>query len=163
MAELRNDLPMPSHMQMMLYLDTTVPSAFLDERAPDRRRLTERFWRDGLQRYLPVISTVVLAEIRDTPDKLRRAQLEELVAGFGVLPFSDVADNLAREYVKRGVFPEKYVSDAIHVAIAVSNGAAYLASWNFRHLVKVNTRREVNLVNSIMGFGQIEIVAPPEL
>jgi len=150
-------------MRTMLYLDTTVPSALLDERAPDRRQLTERFWREGLQRYLPVVSTVVLAEIRDTPDDLKRARMEELVAGFGVLPFSDEADNLAREYVKRGAFLEKHISDAIHVAIAVVNDVTYLASWNFKHLVKVNTRREVNLVNSIMGYGQIEIVAPPEL
>ena len=45
----------------------------------------------------------------------------------------------------------------------VVNGVDYLCSWNFTHLVKVSTRREVNLVNSLMGYGQVEIVAPPEL
>ena len=59
--------------------------------------------------------------------------------------------------------PEKYTSDANHVAIAVVHGIGYLASWNFRHLVKVNTRREVNLVNALEGYNPIEIVAPPEL
>ena len=77
--------------------------------------------------------------------------------------FSDEADNLAQEYVRRGVFPEKFASDANHVAIAVVNGIGYLASWNFRHLVRVNTRREVNLGNALEGYNPIEIVAPPEL
>ena len=60
-------------------------------------------------------------------------------------------------------FPDRYVADAQHVAIAVVNGVDYLCSWNFTHLVKVSTRREVNLVNSLMGYGQVEIIAPPEL
>lgn len=57
----------------------------------------------------------------------------------------------------------KYVADANHVAVAVTHGVGFLASWNFKHLVKVKTRREVNLVNSLNGYGVIEIVAPPEL
>jgi len=52
---------------------------------------------------------------------------------------------------------------ANHVAIAVTNGIGYFCSWNFTHLVKVNTRREVNLINALKGYGQIEIIAPPEL
>ena len=63
----------------------------------------------------------------------------------------------------RGIFPERYVADAQHVAIAVVHGLDYLCSWNFTHLVRVATRREVNLVSSLMGYGQVEIIAPPEL
>ena len=35
--------------------------------------------------------------------------------------------------------------------------------WNFKHIVKVSTRRAVNLFNTLMGYEVIEIVAPPEL
>ena len=38
-----------------------------------------------------------------------------------------------------------------------------LASWNFHHLVNVKARRLINLVNALLGHGQIEIVSPPEL
>jgi len=51
----------------------------------------------------------------------------------------------------------------VHIAIAVVNDVDYLISWNFKHLVKVNTRRIVNLTNILLGFNQIEIIAPPEL
>lgn len=146
-----------------VYLDTTVPSAYYDERAPDRQRLTQRFWTDRLPDFEAVISTIVLLEIRDTPEVEKRARMEELVRGRAVLVFDEEADGLGQEYVRRGIFPEKYTSDANHVAVAVVNGIGYFVSWNFEHLVKVSTRREVNLVNALMGYEPIEILAPPEL
>ena len=146
-----------------IYLDTTVPSAYHDSRAPDRQRLTTQFLSQRLPDFEPFISGIVLLEIRDTPDAEKRSQLEDLVAGIEVLEFDEEANDLAQEYVRRGVFPEKYTSDANHVAIAVTNGIGYFCSWNFTHLVKVNTRREVNLINALKGYGPIEIIAPPEL
>ena len=146
-----------------VYLDTTVPSAYYDDRAPDRQRLTQEFWQGRCLEMDAVISTITLLEIRNTPNEDKRQKMENLVQNLTVLNFSNEADNLAQEYVRRGIFPEKFTSDANHVAIAVVHGIGYLASWNFRHLVKVNTRREVNLVNALEGYNPIEIVAPPEL
>jgi hypothetical protein len=40
---------------------------------------------------------------------------------------------------------------------------SYVVSWNFEHLVKVKTRKSVNLVNILEGFKEIEIVSPQEL
>ncbi len=150
-------------MKAKVYLDTTVPSAYFDGRTPDRQRLTRQFWAERLVDFDPAVSTIVLLEIRDTPDSERRANMERLVDGVGVLEFVEEADELAQEYVGRGIFPEKYAADANHVAIAVVNRIGYFVSWNFAHLVKVNTRREVNLVNAIGGYEPIEIIAPPEL
>lgn len=146
-----------------VHLDTTVPSAYYDDRAPDRQRLTRQFWTESLPGFEGVISTIVLMEILDTHDTERRDSIRALVGIFEVLDFDEEAYALAQEYVKRGIFPERYTSDANHVAIAVVNGIGYFASWNFKHLVKVNTRREVNLANALLGFQPIEIAAPPEL
>lgn len=146
-----------------VYLDTTIPSAYYDERAPERQRLTRQFWAERLSAFDAVISTIVLAEIRAAPAAEKRAKMEQFVSSFKVLEFDAEADGLAQEYVRRGILPEKYVSDANHVAIAVVNGVGYFVSWNFAHLVKVSTRREVNLVNALTGYQQIEIIAPPEL
>lgn len=146
-----------------IYLDTTVPSAYYDERAPDRQRLTRHFWAERLPDFEAVISNIVLSEISDTPDAEKRSKMEDLVSSFEVLAFDVEADALAQEYLRRGIFPEKYTSDANHVAIAVVNGIGYFVSWNFEHLVKVRTRREVNLVNALKDYGSIEIIAPPEL
>ena len=89
--------------------------------------------------------------------------MRELVERIEVLEFDEEAGALAQEYVQRGIFPGKYTSDANQIAIAVANGISYFCSWNFTHLVNISTRREVNLVNALKGYGPIEIVAPPEL
>jgi len=146
-----------------VYLDTTVASAYYDDRTPDRQRLTKQFWTERPADFEAVISTMVRMEILDTPDVERRNNRKGLVDTFEVLEFEEEAYELAQEYVNRGIFPEKYISDANHVAVAVVNGIGYFTSWNFKHLVKVNTRREVNLVNALLGYQQIEIIAPPEL
>jgi len=146
-----------------LYLDTTVPSAYFDERAPDRLRLTREFWRDRLPAFAAAVSSVTLREIGDTPDASRRTQMEQLVEGIPVLPITEESLALADDYMARGIFPEKHEADANHVAIAVVHGVQYLASWNFRHLVKVATRREISLANALNGYEHIEIAAPPEL
>ena len=145
------------------YLDASVPSAYHDERAPDRQRLTREFWSGRLLEFEAVISEVVLQEILDTPAIEKRQLLKDLIDDFAVLDFDDEARRLSSEFMWRGIFPDRYVADAQHVAIAVVNGVDYLCSWNFTHLVRVSTRREVNLVNSLMGYGQVEIIAPPEL
>ena len=145
------------------YLDASVPSAYYDDRAPDRQRLTREFWSERLQGFDAVVSEVVLQELEDTPAPEKREILRALVDSFPVLEFDQEARALSEEFIRRGIFRERYAADAQHAAIAAVNGVGFLCSWNFTHLVKVSTRREVNLVNSLMGYGQVEIVAPPEL
>lgn len=149
--------------KLKVYLDTTVPSAYFDARASDRKQLTRTFWFDRLPDFDPVISNIVLSEIHDTPNEEKREKMEQLVKGIEMVNLNEEADILANEYVIRGIIPEKYSADAIHIAIAVVNGVRYLVSWNFKHIVKVSTRREVNLINSILGYEGIELLAPPEL
>jgi hypothetical protein len=108
-------------------------------------------------------TVLVLAEIRDTPDPDRQEAIEGLAADFEVLAITPEAEILVDAYLAHGVFTEKTRNDGTHVAIAVTHGIQYLASWNFRHLVKVTKRRQVNLVNALEGYQPIEIVAPPLL
>lgn len=147
----------------VVYLDTTVPSAYFDDRAPDRMRMTQTFWRNADSRFSMVLSEIVLAEIEATRNEKLRANMLQLVADIERIEVDQEAQILAQEYVDKKVFPERYFSDGIHVAVAVVHRIEYLISWNFAHLVKVNTRREVNLINALKGYGSIEIVAPPEL
>lgn len=146
-----------------IYLDTSVISAFFDERAPDRQKLTQAFWKYRMRDFDPALSEIVMKEIRDTSDGAKRRQMEKLVQGIRVLDLIPEARNLAQAYINLGLFSEKYVADASHVAIATVHGIGYLLSWNFHHLVRVKTRREVNLVNALRGYEPMEIISPPEL
>lgn len=146
-----------------VYLDTTVPSAYCDNRTPERQKLTIQFWSERLPDFQPIVSDVVLLEVDGNPNVKQRDNIRKLIEDFEILNLDNESRNLAKSYVEREIFSEKYLSDANHVAIAVVNNINYLVSWNFRHLVKVNTRRLINLTNILLGFEQIEIISPPEL
>ena len=146
-----------------LYLDTSVLSAYFDDRAPDRQRLTQQFWSERLADFRAYLSPLVHSEISGTSNDTRRDQLFDLAGEFDILPLTVEAIALADAYLAQGIFPAHYRSDALHVAVAVVHGCGYLGSWNFKHLVRVRTRREVNLINALRGYQPIEIVAPPEL
>jgi predicted nucleic acid-binding protein len=85
-----------------------------------------------------------------------------LAERFQMLGETSDSSFLAQEYLREGIFPRHAEDDARHVAIATAGGADFVVSWNFRHLVRVRTRRAVNLVNALKGR-PIEIIAPPEL
>ena len=144
-----------------IYLDTSVISAPFDDRTPERKRFTYVFW-EKLENYRVSVSTVVAEEINATSEELREKMMAK-ISGFEFLGIPEEVKNLADEYVRRAIFPEHYKTDAIHVAVAVVNDIDFLISWNFKHLVKVKTRRMVNLVNEVLGYPAIEIIAPPKL
>ena len=146
-----------------LYLDTSVPSAYYDERAKERQEATIKFWKEVLPTYKVYISEITVEELNNTKDKTLQRKFKKLIEPFDVLKANEKIRHLARAYIAHEVFPEKYIDDALHVAIASFNQISYIVSWNFEHLVKVKTRRVVNSVNILEGFREIEIVSPQEL
>ena len=146
-----------------IYLDTTVPSALLDERAPERQELTKDFWERAAEQYDLCISRVVLDEIARPPEGSLRKDLATLVGGIKVLDLTAEALELARTYVEKGVMPQKYIDDARHLAVASVHEVALLASWNYRHLVKLRTQHMVSALNAMLGYPNVEIVTPGHL
>jgi predicted nucleic acid-binding protein len=144
-----------------VYFDTSVPSAYFDERTPERMYQTKEFWRK-MDKYDLYVSTLVEDELSQVSDKLLRDDLSKLINACSVLDLDDQVMELAQAYVKAGILPQKYFSDAQHIAVAVVNGIKFLVSWNFKHFVNVKTRQMVNLVNLKEGYGVVEIIAPPE-
>lgn len=113
--------------------------------------------------YKQSISVITIEELSDTKDETLRRNLLDLIKDFKVLKLNKEIENLADIYIGKGVFPERYRDDALHVAFASSHHIVYLISWNFEHLVKVKTRRAVSEINRSSGLGEIEIISPQEL
>ena len=145
---------------MKIYLDTSVPNAYFDERSPARQEATKEFWK-RLTRHQVFISELVINEIKAIGNESLRTDLLELVKGFKSLSSeTEEVKALAKEYVTRGLIPVKYIEDAIHVAVASVNSLDALISWNFEHIVKLQTKREVNVINVLVGYNQLEIIEP---
>ena len=148
--------------KIKVYLDTSVISALFDEKNPQRQFLTQLFFKsvESLDVY---ISEVVLAEIDDTRDTRLREKLKKTAISFKVLPINQESRILADEYVRQRAMPSDYPEDALHISIATVNSLNYLLSWNFEHIVKVKTRKIVNMINDSLGYPDLEIITPAEL
>ncbi len=148
--------------KLKIYLDTSVFSAYYDDRVMIRQEQTKQFW-PKLNDYDKYISDIVFEELNAVTDDGLRNKLIELTNDFGTLKIDAEVEALTDQYIKKGIFPEKYRDDALHLAVATVNGIDILLSWNFEHLVKRKTRLEANLANSLNGYKSIDIIVPPEL
>ena len=81
-------------MRPRLYLDTSVISAYVDQRLPERQRATVEFW-GRLVGYEVSVSELTLTEAQATADTALRRQLVALVAGFRVLAIERDARDLS--------------------------------------------------------------------
>ncbi len=148
--------------KLRIYLDTSVISAHVDTRDRSRQELTRRFWLE-LPAYEAHTCPITIEEITNTPDPTRRDEMLRLTERLTMLLWEDEMEHLADRYVQAKVFGPAMIQDARHVGACVVAGIPIFLSWNFRHLVNRTRRIRVNLVNSECGYGQLEILAPPEL
>ena len=146
-----------------IYFDTSIPSAYYDEREPKRLEDTVSFWSNKITLYNAFVSDYTIEELNNTSDTGRRNKLLHLVAPLKILKKNISIESLARSYIKHGVFLERDTYDAYHAACATYHKMNYLVSWNFEHLVKAKTRQLLNLINSVEGYKSMEIVCPLEI
>ena len=146
-----------------LYLDTSVPSAYYDERVMWRLEYTREWWRNELPKYDVFISEVVIAEIRGTENSDRRNKLLELVKEFSELKLSPEIEEISNGYVNQKVIPQSYFPDALHISFASFYKIDFLITWNCEHLADAHRRKRVRLFNASAGLFIPEIVTPMEI
>lgn len=146
---------------LTIYLDTSVISAYFDDRTPDRRDETRRFW-DFAKDCQMFVSRLVFREIARTPDVARRSQLLSLVQDLPLLAQSPVVNLLAADFVAENLVPAKKLDDAQHLALAIVHGVDYLVSWNFKHMVNFKTVRKLPMLAAKNGYFKPLAVISPE-
>jgi len=146
-----------------IYLDTSVVSAYFDKRLKQRQEDTGVFFKTMVPHYEVYVSEITIRELSETKNAVLREKFLRTIKGFKVLRINPQIGELAEKYIKDNVFPRKYFDDALHIAVASYYKMSCLVSWNFEHIVKVKTRRLVNLENKLNSLGTLEIVSPLEL
>ena len=149
-------------MKLRVYLDTSVFSAYYDDRLIERKAETEQFWKK-LNQFEVSTSEIAKEELAETPDDDLRKKLLELLKQVAMIPVTEEMRNLAQDYLGAGIFTPTMQDDALHVAAAVLSRHDILLSWNFKHLVNRRRRAVINQLNITKGLPTVEIVAPPEV
>jgi len=149
-------------MKLRIYLDTSVFSAFYDNRVTERQTETGEFWR-RLDQFEVSASELTREELAQTQNSDLQQKFNKLLAQVTLFPVTLEMQALAQDYLARGVFTPPMFNDALHVAAAVLSRQDILLSWNFKHLVNRRRRARGNDVNVSHSLQMIEIVAPPEI
>ena len=147
-----------------VYLDSTIPSVYCDDRAGNHREteITRRWWREESQNYEIWISPATQAEL-EAGNHPHKAEILEFADALKLLPTDPAVDALAQHYITHRVMPKQHLGDAWHLAYATFHGFEFLLTWNCNHLANANKRRHLETINWRMGFDTPEIVTPMEL
>lgn len=151
--------------KLKLYFDTSVLNFAIATDVPNEREATLKLFEEVRQgKHEVFISGVVADEVNRAPEPIA-TKLKEVLVKLNAVELSAGEDavNLAEKYIENGIIPRKYDDDALHIAIATANDLDMVVSWNFTHMVKAKTKREVIGVNLLMGYKQIEICSPQEV
>ena len=126
------------------------------------QQVTREWWRTARNRFEFVASELVLREAAAGDSAAARARLAELKA-VTLLEATDDAAKLTQKFLDLGAIPRKAAEDAAHIAIAVTNGADYLVTWNFRHIANAVLRSRIEHVCRQAGYEPPIICTPNEL
>ena len=148
-----------------IYLETTIFNFPFADDAPQYQSDTKRLFAEiKAGKFRPFTSEYVTRELKAAPEPMREERLR-LIHDYKVevIPASDDAERLAKLYTKEGIIPEKYPTDALHIAAATVAGLDFIASLNFRHIVKRKTIIETEIINAREGFRRVFIHTPAEV
>ena len=148
-------------------METTVVSYLVARPSRDivvaaHQELTRQWWEQKRQHYHLTVSEVVLREA-SAGDPEAAEQRGQVLAGIDIVEASEEAEALAEQLVQRGAVSEAAPEDALHIAIAVTNGVEYLLTWNCSHIANAAMRHAIDEVCITSGYRPTVLCTPEEL
>ena len=147
-----------------VYIETSVISYLTSRPSRDvviagHQQTTHDWWETQRQQFALIASQLVIQEASAGNSVFVQKRLEAL-KGIPLLATNEAALNLAQVLVKQGPMPQKATADALHIAIAVTNGVEYLLTWNCKHMANANMRSQVERLCRIQGY-EPTVICPP--
>lgn len=144
-----------------MYIDTSVIGGCFDDEF--------RVWSLGLFRdfdkglFLPVVSVLTTAEVAQAPDNVQEQYQSVVQSDHEYRELTAEAIELAQRYLSAGVLGDRFLNDALHIAVASIAEVDMVVSWNFKHIVHYEKIRQFNAVNLEEGYKPIEFHSPREV
>ena len=127
-------------------------------------RETLRLWdlfRKGI--YDIYISDVVIREISQCPKEKLDILTDYLdTIDYTVIETDENTMALAERFIDFGILKQKSIDDCQHIAAAIITGCHIITSWNFKHIVNVNTIRGVKVITTLEGYKDL-LIYPPSI
>ncbi|MBP5706036.1 MAG: PIN domain-containing protein [Spirochaetales bacterium] len=146
-----------------IYLDTSVISYLEQTDAPYQMQITRDVWeilKSG--KYDVYISDVVVKELSKCSDEQKRrillSHLEEI--DYKIVKVTEEAFSLAERIVDFGILKKRSFDDCQHIAAAIIGNCEVIMSWNFKHIVNLDTMKGLKVLTTIEGYKDILIYSP---
>lgn len=152
-------------MKQKIYIETSVVS-YLVARASKNiviaaHQASTLDFLDRLNDYDVYISDIVIQEA-SKGDKNQAKRRNQEIERFPVLEIDGEVKELARQFLAMKIIPEKCPEDALHIAVAASNGMDVIVTWNFKHINNPFIRARIRQVIEENGWQCPEICSPEE-
>ena len=154
-------------MKAKVYIETTVISYLTARPSRDvviagHQKITRDWWQTDRDKFDLMASQLVVREASAGDPQAAKERLESLTT-LTLLEITEAAVTLAQELLTTAALPEKAAEDALHLAIAVTNGVEYLLTWNCKHLANATMRTKIEDVCRAAGYEPVIICTPEEL
>ena len=115
-------------------------------------------------KYEAYTSTYATDELENALEE-KRDKMMGLISQYNitVLAPTDEAVRIADIYITEKIIPQKYRTDALHIAVATVNDLDMIISMNFQHIVKRKTILATENINKLNGYRAVEIYSPMEV
>ena len=147
-------------MKPRIYIDTSVYGGYFDEEFSEHT--VPLFDRIRNNEFILLYSSLTQEELINAPGKVKELVKSLKVEYTEFIETTDEAINLATDYIKEGVVGQTSFADCLHIAMATTNRAEFLVSWNFKHIVNIDKIKAYNSINIKNGYKQLEIRSPRE-
>jgi len=154
-------------MKAKVYIETSVISYLTSRPSQDiviagHQQTTRDWWATHRAQFDVVASQLVVQEA-SAGDPQAAQQRLAVLAELELLAVTAEAIALAHALVEGGPLPAQAAEDALHIAIAVTNGIEYLITWNCKHLANASMRKDIDRICRLRGYEPIVICTPEEL
>ena len=148
--------------KLKIYLDTSVISYLDQQDAPERMKITKKFWNEiSNEMYDVVISDIAITELAKNKENKLKILFEYInQIEYISEPETEESAKLVESYLKYGTLSEKSRDDLRHIALATVSNCDVVVSWNFKHFVNLKTINKVQAINKLEGYAEIQIMPP---
>jgi predicted nucleic acid-binding protein len=154
-------------MKPSVYLETSIISYLAARPSRDlvtaaRQQVTHQWWVTRRASFELLVSELVHSECQrgDLDAAERRAAI---LTGISLLDITPLAERLAASILVQARLPARAKADALHIAIAASQGIQYLMTWNSAHIANAERRPLVEKTCRGAGLVPPVLCTPDEL
>ena len=154
-------------MNRSVYIESSVISYLAARPSRDlvvagHQAVTAEWWDSHRLRYDVYVSPLVVEEV-SAGDASAAEERLRVIADIPSVSIAAEAESLASALLASNAVPANSARDALHIAIAATQGMDYLVTWNFKHINNASTRTMVVNVVSNSGLVCPVLCSPEEL